>query len=396
MKAYHQRLVLAVVLAMSARSYAYGQVATLPLVTDLDSHGVTQKQLDTVAETMQDAVEQQQIAGCSFLLAHDGEILFRKAFGYADIDSKRPFTVDELVPIASVSKPFLASVIMALVDQGKLNLDDPVEMYLPAFKDVNVRGNTFPVQPMTLRHLLSHTAGFWGNKGISAEKIDLIRNFQRPLREAVSRMATYELEYQPGTRFVYSGSGYCVAGRVAEVVLGQSLETIARETLFQPLGLQHTTYLPSNTIRQTVPTAYIRQANGTLQPQASRSEGDLRFILPGGSLFTTLDELAVFGCMHLNDGVCKGRRVLSEESITEMRTVQSPLKTARTYGLGWSLDRVNESGRAHRMSHGGAMGAYLVVDRKRELVGAFLVCQTATQVAELKNKLLENLKLMFP
>ena len=209
-------------------------------------------------------------------------------------------------------------------------------------------------------------------------------------------MATYKLEYQPGTRFVYSGSGYCVAGRVAEVVLGQSLETIARETLFQPLGLQHTTYLPSNTIRQTVPTAYIRQANGTLQPQASRSEGDLRFILPGGSLFTTLDELAVFGCMHLNDGVCKGRRVLSEESITEMRTVQSPLKTARTYGLGWSLDRVNESGRAHRMSHGGAMGAYLVVDRKRELVGAFLVCQTATQVAELKNKLLENLKLMFP
>ena len=88
MKAYHQRLVLAVVLALSTRLYAYGQVATLPLVTDLDSHGVTQKQLDTVAETMQDAVEQQQIAGCSFLLAHDGEILFRKAFGYADIDSK--------------------------------------------------------------------------------------------------------------------------------------------------------------------------------------------------------------------------------------------------------------------------------------------------------------------
>ena len=119
MKAYHQRLVLAVVLAMSTRLYAYGQVATLPLVTDLDSHGVTQKQLDTVAETMQDAVEQQQIAGCSFLLAHDGEILFRKAFGYADIDSKRPFSVDELVPIASVSKPFLASVIMALVDQDR-------------------------------------------------------------------------------------------------------------------------------------------------------------------------------------------------------------------------------------------------------------------------------------
>ncbi|MEO1992792.1 MAG: serine hydrolase domain-containing protein, partial [Pirellulales bacterium] len=302
----------------------------------------------------------------------------------------------ELVPVASVSKPFLASVVMALVDQGKLTLDDPVEKYLPDFKDMKVKGGKRPIHRMTIRHLLSHTAGFWGNKGISAEKLDLIRNFQRPLREAVSRMATYELECQPGTKFIYSGSGFCVAGRIAEVVCGQSLEEIAQEVLFQPLGLSHTTYLPSKEIRKTVPTAYSRQSGGDLKRQPSRTGGDLRFILPGGSLFTTLDELATFGVMHLENGILHDKQVLSRESIDEMWTLQSPQKVTRNYGLGWNCDDINDQGFADRVFHGGAMGAYLVVDRKRELVAAFLVYQPANQVAELRNRLIQNIKLLVP
>ena len=99
---------------------------SMPAATDLQSHGVTQNQIDSLAEMMRQAVQQEQIAGCSFLVAHKGEIVFREAFGYADIESKRPFTTDELIPIASVSKPLMASVLMVLVEQGKVNLDDPV------------------------------------------------------------------------------------------------------------------------------------------------------------------------------------------------------------------------------------------------------------------------------
>ncbi|HEC04403.1 MAG TPA: hypothetical protein ENI81_12790, partial [Phycisphaerales bacterium] len=110
----------------------------MPAATDLQSHGVTQNQIDSLADIMRQAVEKEEIAGGSFIVAHKGEIIFREAFGYADIESKRPFTTDELLPIASVSKPFMASVIMALVDQGKLNLDDPVEKYLPSFKGKKV------------------------------------------------------------------------------------------------------------------------------------------------------------------------------------------------------------------------------------------------------------------
>jgi CubicO group peptidase (beta-lactamase class C family) len=367
----------------------------MPAATDRHAHGVAQDQLESLAEIMRQAVQQELIAGGSFLVAHKGEVVFREAFGYADRESKRPFTTDELVPIASVSKPFLASVLMALVEQGKLKLDDPVAEYLPEFQEIRVEGGQAPARPMTVRHLLSHTAGFWGNKGITPEKMDLIRNFERPLAEAVNRMAQYDLVYEPGTNWIYSGSGYCVAGRVAEVALGQSLEEIARDALFRPLGLNRTTFLPSKEVRRTVPTGYLRQ-NGKLRKQPSMAERELRFILPGGSLFTTLDDMAVFGQMHLNDGVYNGKRVLSEASVTEMRRLQSPDRPQRTYGLGWFRGDVSESGLADLVFHGGALGAHFRIDRRREVVCVFLVHQTAIQVQDLKDELVLQVNELFP
>ena len=395
MRAYHFLVTVTVAWSCGFYSVGLGQEGALPVTTDLNAHGLNEQQLDSLADIMQQSVDQQAIAGCSFLIAHQGEVVFREAFGFADIESERAFTTNELVPIASVSKPFLASVVMALVDQGKLTLDDPVGKYLPEFKDMKVKGGKPLTRRMTIRHLLSHTAGFWGNKGISAEKLELIRNFQRPLGDAVSRMATYELEYQPGTRFVYSGSGFCVAGRIAEVVRGQSLEKIAQEVLFQPLGFSRTTYLPSKEIRKTVPTAYSRQSGGVLRRQPSRTGGELRFILPGGSLFTTLDELAAFGVMHIENGMCHDKQVLSRESTDEMRTLQLPQKVTRSYGLGWNCDDMNDQGLADRVYHGGAMGSYLVIDRKRELVESFLVHQPAQELADLRNKLSQHVGKLF-
>jgi CubicO group peptidase (beta-lactamase class C family) len=372
-----------------------GQEVKMPTATDLHSHGVTQDQVESLSGTMRRAVKRGQVAGCSFLVAHRGEVVFRKAFGYADLESKRPFTTDELLPIASVSKPFMASVLMVLVEQGKVKLEDPVEKYLPEFKGKRVEGSQTPARPMTIRQVLSHTAGFWGNKGITPEKMDLIRNFGRPLAEAVNRMAEYDLVYEPGTKWIYSGSGYCVAGRVAEVALGQSLEEIAQDALFRPLGLNRTTFLPSKEARKTVPTRYLSQ-NGKLQKRPSMAEIELRFILPGGSLFTTLDELAVFGQMHLNDGVYSGKRVLSEASVTEMRRLQSPDRPHRTYGLGWFRGDVSETGLADLTFHGGALGAHFRVDRGRDMVCVFLVHQTAVQVQDLKNRLVEQVNEMLP
>ena len=124
-----------------------------------------------------------------------------------------------------------------------------------------------------------------------------------------------------------------MSGRVAEVALGQSLEEIAQEALFRPLDLNHTTFLPSKEVRRQCPR--VSEKRGKLQKQPSLAQiEELRFILPGGSLFTTLDDMAVFGQMHLNDGVYKGKRILSEASVTEMRRLQSPDRT-KAGATGW-------------------------------------------------------------
>jgi CubicO group peptidase (beta-lactamase class C family) len=362
----------------------------------LQSHGITVEQLDSLAEIMSEAVKDKQVAGVSFVVVHKGEVVYREGFGYADIESRRPFTAEELLPIASVSKPFMASVVMALVDQGKLKLDDLVEKYLPEFKGKRVQGGKQPAKPMTIRQLISHTGGFWGNKGITPEKMDLIRNFKRPLNETINLVAKYDLAYEPGTKWVYSGVGYCVLGRVLEVALGKSLEVISQETLFRPLGLSNTTFLPSREMRKMVPTAYLRVGK-QLKARSSLAEIDeLRFILPGGSLFTNLDALAAFGQMHLNDGFFNGKRILSEKSVTEMRKLQSSVRPGRTYGLGWFRDDVSELGLAGQTFHGGALGAHLRIDRRRKLVWAFLVHQNGPQVQPLKDKLVDQVNKMFP
>ena len=106
--------------------------------------------------------------------------------------------------------------------------------------------------------------------------------------------------------------------------------------------------------------------------------------------------MAVFGQMHLNDGVHKGKRILSEESVTEMRRLQSPDRPKRSYGFGWFRDDVSESGLADLLFHSGLLGARLRVDRSREVVCVFLVHQSSAQTVEQPNKLFELVNEMFP
>ena len=339
----------------------FGAEVNLPVAKNLSSHGVTQAQLNGLDTVMLQAIQQGTIKGCSFLVAHKGEIVYKKAHG--------AFTTDEQVPLASVSKPFAASALMALVDQGRVKLEDPVEKYLPEFKGIKVEGSESPARPMTVRHVLSHTAGFWGNKGITPEKRDLIRNPKRPLDEAVKGIAKYELLCEPGTKWIYSGSGYCVAGRVAEAALGdQSFEKVAQVALFRPLGMNRTTYAPT----------------------ASRP-----FILVGGSLNSTLDDMAVFGQMHLNGGVYNGTQILSNASVTEQRKLQIPEERFRAPGLGWHRGFPDEDGLADLIFISGATGPHFRVDRRRQTVTVFLVRSTLQNVLNIFDDLNQHVEQIF-
>jgi CubicO group peptidase (beta-lactamase class C family) len=295
-------------------------------------------------------------------VAHKGEIVYKKAHG--------AFTTGEQVFLASVSKPFAASVLMALIEQGRLKLDDPVEKYLPEFKGKRVEGSQSSARPMTIRHLLSHTAGFWGNKKISPEKLALIRNPKQTLAKSVKGAAQYDLLCEPGTKWIYSGIGYCVAGRVAEAALGdQSFEKVAQDALFRPLGMNRTTYAPTS---------------------------ERPFILVGGSLNSTLDDMAVFGQMHLDDGVYNGKRILSNASVTEQRRLQIPEERFRAPGLGWHRGFPDEDGQAGLLMISGATGPNFQVDRGRQTVTVFLVRSNLQNVLKIFNSLNQRVEQMFP
>jgi len=331
-------------------------------IHSISSHGVTQAELNGLDAVMLEAIEQGTIKGCSFLVAHKGEIVYKKAHG--------AFTTAEQVPLASVSKPFAASVIMVLVEQGKLKLDDPVEKYLPEFKGIRVKGSETPARPMTIRHVLSHMAGFWGNKGISREKIGLIRDFRQTLEESVKGAAQYDLIHEPGTKWTYSGIGYCVAGRVAEAALGdQSFEKVAQDALFRPLGMTSTSFKPTE-----------------LRP----------FILVGGSLRSTLDDMAAFGQMHLNDGVYNGKQILSKASVTEQRKLQIPEERFRAPGLGWHRDLPDDDGLADLVFISGAFGAHLRVDRRQQTVTVFLTRSTVRKAVGIFEGLNQHVEQIFP
>jgi len=339
----------------------FGQEVKLPDATDLSEHGITEADLNGLDKIMTDFINTGTISGCSFLVAHRGEVVYRRAHG--------EFTTDQQVPLASVSKPFSASVIMALVEQGKLDLEDPVEKYLPEFKGIRVQGSESPARLMTIRHLLSHMAGFWGNKNITPEKMALIRDFRQTLEESVLGASQYELLSEPGTKWTYSGIGYNVAGRVAEAALGnQSFEKVAKEALFGPLGMTRTSFNPTE----------------------SRP-----FILVGGSLNSTLDDMAVFGQMHLNDGVYNGKQILSKASVCEQRKLQIPEERFRAPGLGWHRGFPDENGLADLIFIDGASGPRIQVDRRQQTVCVFLVYTRLLNVVPLHEELNQYVEQMF-
>ena len=347
---------------LTASIPSFGAEVNLPDATDLESHGVTQEQLNGLDAIMLKAIEEGTIEGCSFLVAHQGAVVYRKAHG--------ELTTDERVLLASVSKPFAASVIMALAEQGKLDLEDPVEKYLPEFKGIRVKGSNKPARPMTIRQTLSHMAGFWGNKGITPEKMALIRDFSQTLEESVLGASKYELIHEPGSKWTYSGIGYCVAGRVAEAALGdQSFEQVSQDALFRPMGMNNTTFEPT--------------------PENP-------FILVGGSLRSTLDDMAVFGQMHLNDGEYNGKQFLSVESVTDQRRLQIPEERFRAPGLGWHRAFPDENGEAGLLMISGATGPRLEVDRRRQTVTAFLVRSELRKVVKIFEDLNQHVGKIFP
>ena len=201
-----------------------------------------------LAPVLQPFVESHALAGAVVLVANPDKVLDVEAVGWADIASKKPMRPDCLFWVASQSKPITATALMILVDEGKVNVDDPVEKYLPEFKgqQVNVSTNTAkpelkpPRHPILVREVLSHTSGLPFKSDMEQPTLDLFS-----LATRVKSYAKMALLFEPGTKSQYSNAGINTAGRIVEVVSGMSFEKFLDERIFKPLGMTDTSFFPS-------------------------------------------------------------------------------------------------------------------------------------------------------
>lgn len=335
------------------------------------------------APALQPFVDQQTLAGAVTLVVDSGQVLNLETVGHADLAGKKPMRKDSVFWIASMSKPMTATAIMMLVDEGKLELDDPVEKFLPEFKNLWLAVERDeehmllqrPKRPINIRDLLTHTSGlvhFLEVENPGSKEFELL-----PLKVAARYYALTPLHAEPGSKWQYSNAGLNTAGRVVEVVSGVPYEEFMRCRLFAPLGMADTTFSPTLPQLKRLATSYKPNATGTgLEATAIPIlkyplDGRTNTPFPAGGLFSTADDVGRFCQLFLNLGVVGEQRVLSERAVREMTSKHAETPGGQAVGLGWFIEADGIYG------HTGAYNTRMQLDSSRGLAKVFLVQHAA-------------------
>jgi CubicO group peptidase (beta-lactamase class C family) len=329
----------------------------------------------TIAAAVQQFVDNHTLAGAVMLVASSNRVLSLEAVGYMDLARKRPMRTDALFWIASQSKPMTATALMMLIDEGKVNVDDPVEKYLPEFKGQWLKAEEDtghlllkkPVHPITVKNVLSHTSGLPFSSPLEQPTLDLL-----PLAARVRSYAMLPLEFQPDSKYQYSNAGINTAGRIIEVVSGMPYEQFMDQRLFKPLGMKDTTFWPTSKQVQRLAKSYKANAAKTGLEETTISQlrypltDRTRETMPAGGLFSTASDVARFCQMVLNRGTLDGRRYLSEAAVKQMTSKQTPRSVEEKYGFGWSTGD-------DEFGHGGAYATNMTVDTEHGLIFIWMV-----------------------
>ena len=369
--------------------------------------GLSSARLARIDEVMLEHVRSGRLAGASGLIARNGKILFRRSWG--------EFKDDTIVRIWSMGKVITGVAALALFEEGKLSLDDPVSKYLPEFAQMTVAQQvtdssgkriftTVPAErPITILDLLRHTSGlsYGGPRdetGLRAhEKVGIVGFppvLPFNLAEFTKRLATAPLEEQPGTTFHY-GRSIDVLGRVIEVLSAKPLDVFLSEKVFEPLGMKDTDffvperkwnrlaalYVPAPGCNAKQQQCRIELAKGPEQDSFKKKPLNL---VAGVGQVSTLDDYARFCMMLLNGGQLNGVRVLGRKTVDLMRQDflgdrrrVPPLNLDEGSGFGLTVAVERASGKTPGLgSEGvyrwyGANGTYFWIDPAEHLFGIF-------------------------
>jgi len=366
--------------------------------------GISAPRLARINEFIDRQMAAGEISGAVTLVARNGKVVHLQAQGYADLASKRPMPKDALMRIASMTKPIVATAVLMLVEDGRIRLDDPVSRFIPAFRDVKVAvpravpaGSppgtpayyTVPVErPLTVLDLLTHTGGLVSGPISTAAAAKVMDRHRAEGVKALEDLASVPLEFQPGTRWQYSGlAGFELLARIVEIAAQQRFGDFMQQRICAPLGMKDTTFWPTDAQRARMATLYVMGDKGmALNPDPDRLNSPI-LDSGGGGLITSIESYARFAMMLANGGELDGVRLLSPASVRIMgsRVISDTLpgrQPGEGYGLGVRV--VTDSAARHTLlgpgSFGwsGAYGTHFWVDPARKLV-AILFVQTPGQ-----------------
>ena len=302
---------------------AKATVALLFILTLLPACGSAGQELKAVAigpaelESFSDQffpaqMEKLHIPGVSLIVVQDGKVVLAKGYGYADLATSSPISAEtSVMRIGSISKLFVATAVMQLVERGKLDLDADVNRYLTAFQ----LEDTFP-QPVTLAQLLTHTAGFEDPPYATYTDPHQVQPLSEHLAEKMPPRTR-----RAGEEFIYSSYGYALAALIVEEVSGMPFDQYVEQKIFRPLGMAHSRYLLALPLPENLATGYFYH-DGWQVPQPVDYDDDY----PGGSIVSTAEHMSHFILAHLQDGCYQGGCILQASTVAEMhqRRAQTP------------------------------------------------------------------------
>ncbi len=368
-----------------------------------ESVGMSSERLTRLHDGMQQLVDNGLLAGITTMISRRGQVVDFQTYGQRDIQARDPMEEDAIFRIYSMSKPITGVALMTLYEEGKFRLSDPVQRYIPEFRDLKVAaswGPDGPVlvdadHPMTIRELMSHTAGLAYGIGAPGPTDSIysargVLSRQGNLKDMVDKLSDIPLRHQPGSQWYYS-IAVDVQGYLVEVLSGQPFDQFLQERIFGPLGMVDTGFhVPESEHGRLVPYyGYDQGGNLIAPPNGVGAAGSRPYLDPttffsgGGGLVSTTTDYMRFAQMVLNGGELDGVRILSPTTVALMTRNQMPRDNPeRGPGAGFGLDfsvQLDAIGSEYvsvgEYGWGGAAGTWFWIDPVEDLIFVGMIQQ---------------------
>lgn len=340
------------------------------------------------------SVDDKLVSGAVVVIGSKVGVAHTEVVGVRNLAANENMTADTVFRIASMTKPIVALAMLQLQDAGRLNVNDPVEKYLPEFAGQMLNAGKSddgvilkkPSRPITIRDLLTHTSGLPG--GYPAKFGELYFTRHLTLAESIYLQSQRPLEFEPGSKWAYCNAGIDTLGRIVEVVTSLPFDVSLRRSIFHPLGMHDTECFIRPDQRPRIAVVYESKDGKLVEVQRPLIglELNAKHPMPAGGLVSTATDLAkLYQCL-LNEGELNGRRIIKAATLAEMTKTQTgDLATGfvdgMSFGYGFAVVKepkgVNAMLSAGTYGHGGAFGTQGWLDPKQDLFVIILVARAA-------------------